>query len=141
MKEKLKRFLWTFFYLLGFTLLLLLVLAQIADVPEEFNVRMGNALTLFVAIASVISIAILKRGVSLRELWMRRIAVTLIDALTAPGSMILCGVVRYSSWRWYLVYMGGCFAVHVVIALIVYRVTDRIEKRTLNRINEKLREE
>lgn len=135
MKEKMKKFLRTYFGTLGFSLLLMLLLSQLAGVPELFGVRMGNAMALLLAVCTFASTMILKSGVSMRELWLRRMAVILIDALAAPGCMILCGVAQYSSW---LIYAGGCFATIVVITVAGYILADRAEQGMLDRINEKL---
>lgn len=130
-----KRFLRAYFGALGISLLLVLVLTQLAGVPDLFGVRMGNAMALMLAICTFAGTMILKNGVSMRQLWVRRMAVILIDALAAPGCMILCGVAHYSSW---LIYAGGCFAAIVVITVAGYILADRAEQGMLDRINEKL---
>ena len=138
MKEKMKKFLRTYFGTLGFSLLLMLLLSQLAGVPELFGVRMGNAMALLLAVCTFASTMILKSGVSMRELWLRRMAVILIDALAAPGSMILCGAARFGSGERYLAYAGGCFGAIVVLTAAAYLLADRAERKLLRRINEKL---
>lgn len=138
MKEKMNRFLRTYFGTLGISLLLVLVLTQMAGVPDLFGIRLGNAMALLLAICTFASTMILKSGVSMRELWIRRMAVILINALAAPGCMILCGVAQYGSWMRYLVYAGGCFAAIVLFTVVGYILADRTERRMLDRINEKL---
>lgn len=139
MRGKVKLFLRTYFGTLGVCLLLVLILTQLAGIPDLFGVRLGNAMAVMLAICTFAGTMLLKSGISMRELWLRRMAVILIDALAAPGCMILCGVARYGSWMRYLVYVCGSFAAIVLCTVVVYILADRAERRMLARINEKLR--
>ena len=105
----------------------------------EFSPRFLEALVLAAVPVCIISTLLYRVGMSNRMLWVCRLIDVFQTCFFLQTFLYLYGF-RHEEPVWMLVSWGGGLLVAIALAIIAFFIADRLEKKHLQKINEKLKE-
>lgn len=123
----------------GFSAILLILLYALGITPPEKFVLNLEGMAIAALPIVLLNAYGFRPGMSKGELWVRRILYVFIGIMTCGISYAIVGLVKNTDM--FLRILGGGFAVGILLAVPMYIVIDRQEKKNLQEINKKLSEQ
>lgn len=134
MYQKIKQFFTVFFSSLGVLLLLFFPLNYF--LPEKITIEWLQAVSCELFIIVLYATLIFKKGISYRNLWIKRSILCIISTFTIVFINYLFGWIHVEAM---IEFSIKTLLLVAVISIIAYLIADKVEKKYLQKINEKLK--
>lgn len=131
-----KKFKNSFMYEMGTVGLACLVFSLV--LPTKFDIRDMQMCLFLTMIVHPFAFFTFELKLFSGHLWVRRGIVIIFSSFFCIGMLLLFGILSAENWQKTLSILIPVFALIIPIMIFVYYVSDKIEKRNLEAINQKL---
>ncbi len=111
-----------------------------AFMPKTITVAYLRLFLVIGLIASVIGTSLFTKGLSPKSLWLRRTAICAVLLVVSLTIMVSFDLVSLNSFSEYAKFILITAISSVLFGIISFYITDKIEKKLLEKINSKLNE-
>ena len=126
-------------FAISFSSLTFIWMLMHALMPKLFNIHFLYSFLILCFANTILAFLLFQEKMGYKKLWFHRSILILADSLTMSSLILFFKIVEFKT-------AGGCirFYVHtlignLILSSILYFIADRIEKKTLDKINHKLK--
>lgn len=138
--KKIKNFFKFYFMSVGMFTIVCLIVHLLKSTESRTIINLLTAMTVAFIPIQIINLFIFKEGCTKKQLWGRRILAFILNITVIFSSLRIFGILNYDSAADYVRYFITAIVGGMILMTIIFIIADRQEKKLIEKINEKLKE-
>ncbi len=138
--KKIKKFFKYYFMSVGMVTIVCLIVHLLKPTESRTIINLLTAITIALIPIQIINLFVFKGGCTKKQLWGRRILAFILNITVIFFSLRIFGILNYDSAAYYVRYFITAIVGGMIPMTIIFIIADRQEKKLIEKINKKLKE-